>query len=290
MCSLPIILYFMYELLGTAGFVGVGAFLFQNVVAQFFSWAQEPFVRKLQERRDRRAEAVSQLMSGMLIVKVYGCEEAWGARVALARERELVQLRNVQYMSAAASLFCGLLYQLVPISIFSWYILVERRTLDAPTAFTALAWINQMNWSISVRRDRDVLMISARFTYDGGHFRHRYCPHSSTCAPRCCPRCSGWPNRSRPRAFASRARHARPLPRTRALAALRPPAPARSSPLPAMGSCSLRSTVARVSAPRSTARSTSRSSPQSRTGCRPRRGRHPAAPSRRRFRRAWWPA
>ena len=41
----------------------------------------------------------------------------------------------------------GVLAQGTPFAIFSWFVLVQRAQLDAPTAFVALAWIQQLQWS-----------------------------------------------------------------------------------------------------------------------------------------------
>jgi hypothetical protein len=40
-------------------------------------------------------------------------------------------------------------WQAAPLVIFAWYVVVQRATLDAATAFTTLAWIGQIGWSIN---------------------------------------------------------------------------------------------------------------------------------------------
>ena len=55
----------------------------------------------------------------------------------------------MRYLGAGTSLVCGVLAQGTPFAIFSWFVLVQRAQLDAPTAFVALAWIQQLQWSIN---------------------------------------------------------------------------------------------------------------------------------------------
>ena len=99
---------------------------------------------RLQQRRDARAALLGELVRGVCVLKCYGGEGAWAARVSEARSAELRELRLLNYLGAAISLVCGLLSQAAPVAIFGWYVLVQRQALSAPVAFTALAWIDQM--------------------------------------------------------------------------------------------------------------------------------------------------
>ena len=148
LCTIPFVIYLMWTLLGNAAFVGCAAFLASNFAAGWLAVLQKPIVRRLQERRDARGALMSDVVRGIHMLKAYGCEDSWEAKLHSARAKELIHLRNLRYLDAAVSLACGLLSQAAPVAIFSWYVLVQRQSLDATTAFSALAWIFQMRWSI----------------------------------------------------------------------------------------------------------------------------------------------
>ena len=148
-CSLPAILYMMWRLLGSAAFVGISCFLVSNFGASYLSVVAEPLQRRLQERRDERGELIGELVRAVVLVKTYAMEGAWGRQIGDVRRRELRQLMLLRYVDAAITLVCGLMAQAVPVSIFSWYVLVQKEPLRPAVAFTALAWLTQINWSIN---------------------------------------------------------------------------------------------------------------------------------------------
>ena len=102
------------------------------------------FIRKvtkrLQERRDQRGQLVAGLLEGMRLIKLQGSQEFYRRELTAARELEMKELMWQRYLSAGNELLGSLLSISVPISMFSWYTLVQGRVLDAATAFTALAW------------------------------------------------------------------------------------------------------------------------------------------------------
>ena len=70
--SLPAVIYLMWRLLGSAAFVGAAAFIASNFLAALLSKLQAPIVRRLQERRDERSELMSDVVSGITVLKAFG--------------------------------------------------------------------------------------------------------------------------------------------------------------------------------------------------------------------------
>ncbi|KAH8093399.1 ATPase [Aureococcus anophagefferens] len=65
----------------------------------------------------------------------------------------MAALKTTRYLDAL-NVFVGCVAALaVPVAIFSWYALVEEKSLSPAVAFTALAWITQMEWSINTLPD-----------------------------------------------------------------------------------------------------------------------------------------
>ena len=147
--ALPAILYMMWRLLGAAAFAGVLAFLLSNAASAYIAGRATPVQQRLQEKRDVRCALLGDFLRGVGVLKALGCEKSWGRRLQAARELELQHVRLMRYLDAAISFACGLMSQACPVAIFSWFVLVQKRPLTSTLAFTTLAWISQMQWSIN---------------------------------------------------------------------------------------------------------------------------------------------
>jgi ABC-type multidrug transport system fused ATPase/permease subunit len=147
--SLPAVICMLYQLLGSAAFIGFFTLLLTTSSSTIMSSFIRPVVQRLQTRRDARGQLLSGLLQGMQLVKLQGCHAFYERQVSEARELEMLELKWLRYLTAANTLVGALLSISVPVSMFSWYTLVQGKVLDASTAFTALAWIGQLRWSIN---------------------------------------------------------------------------------------------------------------------------------------------
>ena len=151
--SLPAVAYCMYDLLGAAALVGAATVVAANQAALEIGKRTKPAVLRLQEARDARAKLTTEMLAGVRLAKLRGWTAAVRARVAAAREAEMAALKTTRYLDAL-NVFVGCVAALaVPVAIFSWYALVEKKSLSPAVAFTALAWITQMEWSINTLPD-----------------------------------------------------------------------------------------------------------------------------------------
>eukprot|EP00457_Paulinella_chromatophora_P006574 gb/GEZN01006593.1/.p1 GENE.gb/GEZN01006593.1/~~gb/GEZN01006593.1/.p1 ORF type:complete len:435 (-),score=101.02 gb/GEZN01006593.1/:338-1477(-) len=148
-CSLPAVVFFLYRLVGSAAFVGTAAILIGNQVNVRVAKAIKPFVHKVQKQRDARGRLVSELTRNIRMVKLQGWEESWRTRLLEARELEMRALKTVRYLNAFNVLIGGIVSICIPVSIFATYTLAQKQVLTGPIAFTTLAWIGQMQWSIT---------------------------------------------------------------------------------------------------------------------------------------------
>ncbi|GAB5358528.1 hypothetical protein AAMO2058_000466100 [Amorphochlora amoebiformis] len=147
--SLPACLYFVYELVGSAAFIGVSMILIGTGMNFFIYSNLKPVYKRVQTSRDVRSRVMNGLIKTIKAVKLQMCELLWKGRVEEARAVELRNIKIAQYWSAFNQLTGNLASLAVPVSIFTWYTVYEKKTLDPTTAFTVLAWINQMQWSIN---------------------------------------------------------------------------------------------------------------------------------------------
>ena len=147
--SLPPTVWFMQNLLGSAAYVGMATLIMGGALSRYIGQLTRPVVKRLQECRDARSKFTKEFVRTVKVAKVQGWEDGWARLINDSRDREMRVLKKVRLLDALNQLVGGLTSFAIPVATFSWYTLYQGRTLDATTAFTALAWINQMNWSIT---------------------------------------------------------------------------------------------------------------------------------------------
>ena len=147
--SLPAVVYMLYALMGSAAIVGFATLLVTYSSSAMMGSLIRPVVQRLQQRRDERGQLLSVLLQCMRLIKIQGSQPAMKCQLGAAREREMRELKFQRYLTAGNTLLGALLSLSVPVSMFSWYTLVQGQILSPATAFTALAWISQLRWSIN---------------------------------------------------------------------------------------------------------------------------------------------
>ncbi|XP_073894086.1 ATP-binding cassette sub-family C member 10 isoform X30 [Macaca fascicularis] len=88
-------------------------------------------------------QLVTELLSGIRVIKLCGWEQALGARVEACRARELGRLRVIKYLDAACVYLWAALPVVISIVIFITYVLMGHQ-LTATKVFTALALVRML--------------------------------------------------------------------------------------------------------------------------------------------------
>ncbi|KAK0557581.1 hypothetical protein OC846_000369 [Tilletia horrida] len=126
---------FLYKLLGWSAFVGCITFVVFSPVQGKLMKFYFANLKRVNNARDKRMSSVVWMGSAM--------------RVLDQRVQELKVIRYGKYMAA----LIGASFELVPIFVsilsFSAYVLIAKKDLDTPTAFTALALFNVLGGPIS---------------------------------------------------------------------------------------------------------------------------------------------
>jgi hypothetical protein len=168
--SLPAVVYCMYSLLGNAAFCGAGTLLITNHLSMVLARRTKPIVQKLQEARDKRASLVSECVASARLLKLRGWICDAKDQIDKARSIEMRHLVTIRFLDAANVLLGSLSGLAVPASIFSYYTVIDRKVLTPAVAFAALAWVQQMRWSINTLPDIYNLWLAASRR---GESRHR---------------------------------------------------------------------------------------------------------------------
>ena len=125
--------------------------LVANHLSMLLARRTKPIVAKLQEARDRRASLVSECVASARLLKLRGWIDDAKDQIDDARRVEMRHLVSIRLLDAANVLLGSLSGLAVPASIFSYYTVVDRKILTPAVAFAALAWIQQMRWSVTRR-------------------------------------------------------------------------------------------------------------------------------------------
>ncbi|KAK0555771.1 hypothetical protein OC845_000028 [Tilletia horrida] len=141
--------FFLYRLLGWSAIVGC-------ISAVVFAYLQKRLMqlyianlRKNNTARDQRMSSLNELIGNLKVIRLHGWAPHWTQRVLQQRVYELSTVRYIKVMQAVMQATFELVPILVSVLTFGCYVLVEEKTLDAPTAFTALALFNILGEPIS---------------------------------------------------------------------------------------------------------------------------------------------
>ncbi|CAE7932971.1 ABCC2 [Symbiodinium necroappetens] len=146
--SLPFLVYFLYQLVGSAAFIGTAMVVLGAGISRGLGRCLQSWTKVVQECRDHRASLMSEMVRGIRTVKLQVWEPVWQSRLSAARNAEMKAIVRVRILGAFNTLVGSVLSVMVPVSIFAWYTVVRGERLDAATAFTTLAWISTLQWSV----------------------------------------------------------------------------------------------------------------------------------------------
>ncbi|PNI77423.1 ABCC10 isoform 8 [Pan troglodytes] len=141
--QLAITLYLLYQQVGVAFVGGLILALLLVPVNKVIATRIMASNQEMLQHKDARVKLVTELLSGIRVIKFCGWEQALGARVEACRARELGQLRVIKYLDAACVYLWAALPVVISIVIFITYVLMGHQ-LTATKVFTALALVRML--------------------------------------------------------------------------------------------------------------------------------------------------
>jgi len=140
-------LVLIYRQVGNATWVGVGFMVFLAPINVVIFSVVSKMRRKVLKHSDLRVKMVNEILNGIRIIKFYAWEKAFGKEVGKLREAEMKALTRLSYVSAVGfSLILLSAPILQPILVFTAYVNIQDKPLDAATAFTTVALFNIMRF------------------------------------------------------------------------------------------------------------------------------------------------
>ncbi|XP_029387254.1 multidrug resistance-associated protein 7 isoform X3 [Mus pahari] len=99
--------------------------------------------QEMLRHKDARVKLMTELLSGIRVIKFFRWEQALGDRVKAYRTKELGRLRIIKYLDAACVYLWAALPVVICIAIFITYVLLGHQ-LTATKVFTALALVHML--------------------------------------------------------------------------------------------------------------------------------------------------
>ncbi|EPY76693.1 multidrug resistance-associated protein 7 [Camelus ferus] len=141
--ELAVTLYLLYQQVGVAFVGGLILALLLVPVNKVIATRIMASNQEMLQHKDARVKLVTELLSGIRVIKFFGWEQALGARIEACRTRELGRLRVIKYLDAACVYLWAALPVIIAIIIFITYVLMGHQ-LTATKVFTALALVRML--------------------------------------------------------------------------------------------------------------------------------------------------
>lgn len=140
---------FLAFVVGWATVAGIAVILLQIPVVTLISGKIKKAQRALMKIKDQRIKVTNELFESVRLVKLYGWEESFQARVDSIREAELRQLKTYQMMQIISQAVWSTAPIITGVATFGVYTLLHG-ALAPSTAFTALALFNVLRFPMAM--------------------------------------------------------------------------------------------------------------------------------------------
>ena len=142
--------FFLYQLLGYAGIVGIATTFLFLPVNRYTSRALGTVQDRLMAARDRRTSLMSEVLSSIRYIKFMAYERAFEQRILRAREEEIRQQRNNYLLHVAFNFVWGASPVACVLVSFLVFTKGMHRDLTPSVAFTSLAIFNELRYATNV--------------------------------------------------------------------------------------------------------------------------------------------
>lgn len=158
-------LYFLYTELGPSVFAGFGLMILLVPLNMYLAKFIQKKQRTQMKLKDERIKATNEILSGIKILKLYGWEEAFIERVNIIRNKELRNLRHINYLAGGFQAIWVTAPFLITFVTFVVFVSVkpEENVLTAQKAFYSLALFNILRFPMTMLPNLITLIITVSY-------------------------------------------------------------------------------------------------------------------------------
>ncbi|CAG7728837.1 unnamed protein product, partial [Allacma fusca] len=144
--QIAIALYFLWGILGPSSLASIGVMVLLIPINTVVTNKLKSYQISQMKSKDQRVKLMSEVLSGMKILKLYAWEPSFQNQVMKIREKEVQTLTSLAYAAAFNDFLFTCSQFLVTLVTFATFVFVdEKNVLDARTAFVALSLLNVMS-------------------------------------------------------------------------------------------------------------------------------------------------
>ncbi|KAF9525551.1 multidrug resistance-associated ABC transporter [Crepidotus variabilis] len=130
---------FLYVVLGWSALVGVGSIFLLIPVPGYLAGLLQGINEKKMEKTDARVEAVTQAISVLRMIKLFGWENKIKKQLDVAREEELTYLMKDKVVSLANDLINYLIPTITMLITYSCFTMIAKQPLTPSIIFSSMA-------------------------------------------------------------------------------------------------------------------------------------------------------
>lgn len=142
-------IYCIYLELGVAVFAGVAVMVIMMPINAWIVNISKRMQQKQMKLKDERVKTMNEILNGAKVIKLYAWEESFMDVVLGLRNREILQLKLMSYLSSVSLFLWTCVPFLVALVSFGIFVLLdERNVLDAEKAFVSLTYFNILRFPL----------------------------------------------------------------------------------------------------------------------------------------------
>ncbi|KAM9618308.1 ATP-binding cassette sub-family C member 2 isoform 1-T1 [Trichechus inunguis] len=144
-------IFFLWEELGPSILAGVGVMVILIPINGILATKNRSLQVKNMKNKDKRLKIMSEILSGIKILKYFAWEPSFKSQVHNLRKKELKNLLTYAKIQSVMVFLLQLIPVLVSVTTFSVYVLVDSSNiLDAEKAFTSITLFNILRFPLSM--------------------------------------------------------------------------------------------------------------------------------------------
>ncbi|KAI0672538.1 P-loop containing nucleoside triphosphate hydrolase protein, partial [Trametes maxima] len=129
---------FLYQILGYSALVGLATMLVTLPLPGYIAKLIQGVQHEKMKRTDSRVQVVTEMVSVVRMIKLFGWESRIAAQLDQRRREELIAVRKSKMLSLTVNLCHYILPVLIMLSTFSTYTLIMKEQLTASRVFSAM--------------------------------------------------------------------------------------------------------------------------------------------------------
>ncbi|XP_055866421.1 multidrug resistance-associated protein 1-like isoform X2 [Biomphalaria glabrata] len=144
-------LYMLWDVMGVSTLAGLGVMVLLMPLNGFIAMKQRKYQISQMKLRDQRIKLMSEVLSGIKVLKLYAWETSFQKKVEEIRDKELELLKKTAYLNAFSTFCWTTAPYMVTLATFATYVQVsDTHQLDATKAFVALSLFNILRFPINL--------------------------------------------------------------------------------------------------------------------------------------------